>query len=81
LVPAAASADYLGKVIDPVIATIDQAVNGGFLFELERRIPVRTTLDASPRDHRGTMQPSIGMQLIQDERGNVLSRYASSMKA
>jgi hypothetical protein len=29
-VPAAASADYLGKVIDRSIGTIDQAVNGGF---------------------------------------------------
>ena len=27
------------------------------------------------------MQPSIGMQLIQDERRNVCSRYASSMEA
>jgi len=30
-VPAAASADYLGKVIDRSIGTIDQAMNGGFL--------------------------------------------------
>ena len=31
LVPVAASADYLGKVIDRSIGTIDQAMNGGFL--------------------------------------------------
>ena len=30
-VPAAASADYLGKVIDQSIGIIDQAINGGFL--------------------------------------------------
>jgi DNA invertase Pin-like site-specific DNA recombinase len=35
----------------------------------------------SPCDQRGTVQPSIGMQLIQDERRNVCSRYASSMEA
>jgi hypothetical protein len=35
----------------------------------------------SPCDQRGTMQPSIGMQLIQDERRNVCSRYASVMEA
>jgi hypothetical protein len=29
-VNAAANADYLGKVIDRSIGTIDQAVNGGF---------------------------------------------------
>src|SRR4051812_44364587 len=33
----------------------------------------------SPCDQRSTMQPGIGAQVIQDERRNVLPRYASSM--
>jgi hypothetical protein len=31
-------------------------------------------------DQRGATQPDIGAQLIQDELGNVLSRYASAME-
>jgi hypothetical protein len=34
----------------------------------------------SPGDQRGATQPDIGAQLIQDELGNVLSRYASAME-